>query len=84
MKKTMILLFVCAASMHIIAQKTKVQKAETPTQSALLVSDVAPPPPPPPPPPPVTPLPPEPPVLAVPAIPPAPPAPPAPPVKKES
>ena len=80
MKKTLLLLLVCAASTHAIAQKTKAQKTETANQSALSVNDI-PPPPPPAPPPPVPPLPPEPPVLAV---PPTPPLPPAPPVKKEN
>jgi len=50
MKKTLLVLFVCATSTHIIAQKTKTEKAEKPVQSAIAVNDIAPPPPPPPPP----------------------------------
>ena len=76
MKKTLLLLFVCVVSTHVIAQKTKAQKAETPNQSALSVNDVAPPPPLPPPPPAApTPAPPPPPPPAPPVPPPPPPAP---------
>jgi hypothetical protein len=70
MKKTLLLLFVCATSTHIIAQKTTTQKSETPTQTAIPENDIAPPPPPPPPP--------EPPI-----VPPSPPAPPVPPPQIE-
>lgn len=70
MKKTLLVLFVCTVSTHIIAQKTKAEKAETTSQPALAENDIAPPPPPPPPPPPV----PEAPTAPVP--PPAPPVPP--------
>jgi len=52
MKKTLLLLFVCTVSTHMIAQKTKAEKSETPVQSALPEDYIAPPPPPPPPPPP--------------------------------
>lgn len=51
MKKLLLLVFVCAVSTHIIAQKTTTQKAETPTQSTIPANDIAPPPPPPPEPP---------------------------------
>ena len=51
MKKILLLLFVCTVSTHLIAQKTKVQKAETKSKSDLPVNDLIPPPPPPPPPP---------------------------------
>jgi hypothetical protein len=89
MKKLLLLLFVCTVSTHTIAQKTKVKKAETTTQSELSVNDFVPPlpPPQPPPAPPAPPLSPEPPVLAVPPVPPAPPippVPPTPPIKNES
>lgn len=69
MKKTLLLLFVCASSTHIIAQKSTTEKAEKPVQSAISVNDIAPPPLPPdppaapPPPPPPTPLPPPPPQI---------------------
>lgn len=67
MKKTLLLLFVCASSTHIIAQKLTTEKAEKPVQSAIPANDVAPPPlppeppivPPPPPPPPPPPQPPQ-------------------------
>jgi hypothetical protein len=60
MKKTLLLLFVCASSTHIIAQKSTTEKAEKPIQSAISANDIALPPPlppepptaPPPPPPP--------------------------------
>lgn len=68
MKKTLLLLFVCAFSGHIIAQKTTVTEAETITQPSLPADDVVPHPPPPPPP-------------APPVPPPPPPPPPAPPQK---
>jgi hypothetical protein len=48
MKKTLLVLFVCTVSTHMIAQKTKSEKAETPTQTAMPENDIAPPPPPPP------------------------------------
>jgi hypothetical protein len=51
MKKILLVLFVCSVSTDIIAQKTKAEKAETPTQSALSTDEIAPPPPPLPPPP---------------------------------
>ena len=57
MKKTLLVLFVCTVSTHMIAQKTKSEKAETPTQTAMPENDIAPPPPPPPPPPPTPPAP---------------------------
>ena len=76
MKKTMLLLFVCAVSTHVIAQKTKAEKAETTSQSALSENDIAPPPPPPP----VPPVAQETPTLAVPPVPPVSPVPPVPPV----
>ena len=75
MKKTLLLLFVCAISTHVTAQKTKAKKAETANQSAIPINDIPPPPPP---------APPAPPKLPAFAIPPTPPPPPAPPVKKEN
>ena len=60
MKKILLLLVVCSASTHIIAQKNKVENAVTPAQPALSVNDIAPPPPAPPVPP-EAPLPPPPP-----------------------
>ncbi|MEP7238253.1 MAG: hypothetical protein ABI685_10325 [Ferruginibacter sp.] len=77
MKKILLVLVVCSASTHIIAQKTKAEKAVTPAQPALSINDIAPPPPPPPPPaPPEPPVPPAPPEAPVPPPPPPPPAPP--------
>jgi hypothetical protein len=77
MKRIMLLLFVCAVSTHILAQKTKSDKAPTAPQPSASVNDIAPPPPPLPPPPP-PPLPPLPPVPPEPPLPPAPPPPPIP------
>lgn len=51
MKKILLVLVVCSASTHIIAQKTKAEKVVTPALPALPVNDVASPPPPPPAPP---------------------------------
>ncbi|MBK7121535.1 MAG: hypothetical protein IPH68_01330 [Chitinophagaceae bacterium] len=91
MKKLLLLLFVCSVSSHIMAQKTKPEKAVTPPQPELSINDIAvppppPAPPPPPPPPPSLPEPPAPPpvpalppIAAIPSVPPDPPLPPLPP-----
>ncbi|MBK8495000.1 MAG: hypothetical protein IPL50_08195 [Chitinophagaceae bacterium] len=95
MKKLLLLLFVCSVSTHIMAQKTKPEKAVTPPQPELSMNDIAvPPPPPAPPSPPAFPEPPAPPpvpalppIAAIPSVPPAPPLaplPPPPPVIREN